>query len=356
MGEKVRVRIIKQDLISQFGTTPIVPYNWAMARIKKGHAVLYQPVQKDVSPPPKKQIVSTATDPGTTVQSKQPDIVWVQDNNFMGGAELSSQHVINVGKELGFDIGMITPQSFNIAVLRRAKLIVLNNMFTFNPSQFAEINRTIFEFQVPYVKYEHDMRELYDDRLSFSRRLFANSKMNVFISPLQNSKYHDIIYDMGYTVTLPLAIDTSEFYPSPKIKRIKNKAVHTSSNLHNKGAATLLSMVKAHNELSFDIYPGENDYILQMISEILNVTLKPRVSHDKMSDIYNEAEYLVHVPTGVWAGERVVLEAALCGCKLIINDNVGHKSWGWDFTDTESLRATLNDAPYAFWREIEGVM
>lgn len=354
MSDKVKIRLTHPDLINRFGITPTVPYSWAMEKIKNGHAVLFRP-----SDPPKvsqSNPVSPAQHIITHNPQKSYEIVWVQDYNFIGGAELSSQLVIDVGKDLGFDICMITPQNFDLRTLRRAKLLILNNIFTFTGTQMAELKRTIFEFQVPYVKYEHDMRETYPERLSFSRRLFAHSKMNVLISPLQKEVYCGIIPNMGYTITLPLAVDTSKFQPNSKIKRIKNKAIHTSGNLHNKGAAKLLSMVNAHTEMQFDIYPGDNRQIIQMFSELPNVTLKQRVTHDKMADIYNEAEYLVHLPTGIWAGERVVLEAALCGCKLVINDNVGHKSWGWDFGNTKALRAVLDDAPHEFWRKVEEIM
>jgi hypothetical protein len=62
------------------------------------------------------------------------------------------------------------------------------------------------------------------------------------------------------------------------------------------------------------------------------------------------------MPDIVCAGERVVFEAALCGCAVEMNGNVGHKSWNYDLSDTETLRETLRDAPFAFWRAVERYM
>lgn len=357
--EKIQVRLKDKDLVNRLGATPVVPYPWAMERIREGLAEIYQS-PKEHKPIETPCFVASVTAPVTqvapTVIKKRPEIVWVQDYNIMGGAELSSRQVINVGKRLGFDIHVLTPQGFNLGILRNAKLLIINNIWTFDSTQMIEIKRAIFEFRVPYIKYEHDMREIYDSRLSFSRRLFKHSKMNIFISPLHLQEYQKKIYDMSPPYTFPLAIDVDRFKPNPKIKRDMKKVVHASGNLHNKGAVTLLSMTKHRKDMKFEIYIGDNNLIAQMFAKVKNVVIKTRVDNDEMPNIYSSAGYLVHVPPAVWAGERVVLEAALCGCKLIINDNVGHKSWGWDLEDIDALRAKLKVAPYDFWRKVEKVM
>lgn len=356
--QKVKIKFNHADLRQMFGAVAEFPYDMAMDKIAKGQATLYHPPQP---------IPANVKGQGKPLQRPQqnintskikvirpPEIVWVQDANIMGGAELSSHQVITIGERLGFNIQLLTPQSFNLGLLRNAKLLILNNIWSFDASQMVEIKRAIFEFQVPYVKYEHDMREvIYEDRLSFSRRLFKNSKMNVFLSPLHLQEYQKKIYEMSPCITLPLAIDVDKFIPNPKIKRDMNKTVHTSGNLHNKGAMPLLAMTKQHPEMKFDIFVGDNNQVSQLFAQQKNVRLMPRTDNDKMADVYSGAGYVAHAPTDVWAGERVVLEAALCGCKLILNDNVGHKSWGWDLRDTQALRKTLRQAPYTFWQHIE---
>lgn len=362
----VQIRLINKDLAVRFGAYPTVPYPWAMKQVKAGHAEFYNPSPTKPSgnghkkpahllaPAVQEEPIIAVTK--TKVLRKYPEIVWVQDSNFMGGAELSSQQVIKIGEKLGFDIFTLTPHNFELGILRNAKLLIINNIWTFNVTQMVEIKRAIFEFQRPYIKYEHDMRELYNDRLSFSRRLFKHSKMNVFISPLHLQEYQQKIYEMSPSHTFPLAIDVDKFKPNPKIKRGMKKVVHASGNLHNKGHQKLLAMTVQRPDMKFDIFVGQNKLITQMFAGQKNVRLRQRLDIDKMPDVYSSAGYLVHLPIGAWAGERVVLEAALCGCKLIINDNVGHKSWGWDFKDTAALRAKLKQAPYEFWREVEKVL
>ena len=52
--------------------------------------------------------------------------------------------------------------------------------------------------------------------------------------------------------------------------------------------------------------------------------------------------------------DRVTFEAALCGCKIIANENV--ESWGLDLADADYLRGWLREAPYLFWGEVEKII
>jgi hypothetical protein len=76
-----------------------------------------------------------------------------------------------------------------------------------------------------------------------------------------------------------------------------------------------------------------------------------------MPALYSTAEYLVHQPDIVCAGERVIFEAALCGVpKIEMNGNVGHKSWNRDLSDTEGLRDWLRQAPFEFWKAVDAAL
>lgn len=277
---------------------------------------------------------------------KHFDIVWVQDAElgFVGGAELSGEEVLRIGQECGFDIGLITPGTFDIDVLRNAKILVLNNLFGFSDECFRALQAVIFEQKVPYVKYEHDHREL--GRLEFSRRLFRNALLNVFISPKHRDNHREIIGVDG--LVLPLAIDCSKYCAVQGVERKKGTAL--VSNVRNfKVWSTLQAYVSDHPEIEFTI-------LGDVVIHGNNVAHEGKVPPEDMPALYSRFEYLVHLLDGWGAGERVVFEAALCGCKVICNDKVGHASWGGDFTETDNLRRWLTQAPYEFWRTIERIM
>ena len=104
-----------------------------------------------------------------------------------------------------------------------------------------------------------------------------------------------------------------------------------------------------HPEIIFDVL-GEQNIITGD-----NVRYKGRVRYEDMPKLYSEHEYFVHLLDEPRAGERVVFEAALCGCKVIANENVGHLSWSL-LDNVDTLREALKQAPYAFWREVEGII
>jgi hypothetical protein len=112
----------------------------------------------------------------------------------------------------------------------------------------------------------------------------------------------------------------------------------------------LKAYVSEHPEIRFTVLATNG------VIQGRNVKTIPPVLPEKMPELYSAHEFLVHLPDAWCAGERIVLEAALCGAKIIANEKVGHASWGWDFAGTETLRERLAEAPYEFWRLVDGII
>ncbi|MEA1940016.1 MAG: hypothetical protein U9N03_05065 [Candidatus Caldatribacteriota bacterium] len=279
-------------------------------------------------------------------------IVWIQDMEKLGGAELSNKVVVDEGRKEGFNIVEMTPYNFSRELLRKAKLIILNNIWYFGVGQMESILECLFEDKIPYVKYEHDMREL--SRLGFSLPLFKHAVMDVFISPMHLTKHLDKM-EIPRSLVLPLAIDVDRWKPN-KIKRIKNRVVNTCGKLHSKGLMNMKTFVDSHPDKEFVFYTSENKLVKQMFANNERVKLNKPVKNGYLPRSYNGAEYLVHLPDTFWAGERIVFEAVLCGCKVIMNENVGHASWDWDWEDEKFLRKELKQAPIKFWEEMRKVI
>lgn len=269
-------------------------------------------------------------------------IAWVQDySRRHGGAELSNKAVVSVGERLGFDVVGVTPKNFPEAVLATCDLVVVNNFWQFSDRQ----TRLVMEVlkQKPFVKYEHDSREL--GRPEFAKRLFLNSALNVFLSPAHLARHKAALECDG--MPLPLAIETARYTPVPSVKRIPGRALIVGGWAKGgKTAGSLGRYVQEYSDLEFASVGHQIPGVA--------VTL-PFAEPANMPAIYSSAEHLVHLPDCFCAGERVIFEAALCGCKVTMNSNVGHASWGRDLTDPDGLRAWLDQAPYEFWRMIEGI-
>jgi hypothetical protein len=277
-------------------------------------------------------------------EARRTKVAWVQDNEpgFLGGAEISGERVAAVGDECGFRVRMVTPKAFDLEALFGAEVIVLNNLFRFPDDKFHAILSAIRERRIPYVKYEHDHREL--DREEFSRRLFQGSALNVFLSPMHLENHRARLGAGG--VALPLAVDADKFYPVPGVERIAGTALVCNVR-HFKTWENLNRFITERQDLAFTILGPPGTVAGK------NVHYQPMVPPDRMPLVYSTHEYVVHLLDGFGAGERVVLEGALCGCKVIANEKVGHASWGRELADNDGFREWLLEAPYRFWRAVD---
>ena len=78
------------------------------------------------------------------------------------------------------------------------------------------------------------------------------------------------------------------------------------------------------------------------------------VSHNQIPALYSQYEYFIHFPIKKFPCDRVTFEAALCGCKVVANENV--ETQGKDLSNMDSLREWLREAPHLFWKEIEQII
>lgn len=367
MPKKIWIELINRDLVRRFGKYLELPYNEAIGYVNKGNAIFKEDKKKTQEQ--EKAFVSTIelmpehinTNKDNLQKGKKyPEILWLQDTEKVGGSELSSMQTIRVGRKLGFDIGIMTPLNFSWESLHKAKLLILNNIWFFDNSQMGLLKRVMFEYQIPYVKYEHDSRHIQDDgRIEFARRLFLHSRCNFFISPAHLKFHQKYIFQMSPSHAIPLAVDADIFKLNNKIKRIKNSVVNAAGKLHsNKGLMPVLSFASSFPDYQITIYTDTYSGLVQLFKNLANVTLRPKVKNEELPDIYNAFEYLVHLPVTFGAGERVILEAALCGCKIISNEMSGHMSWDWmgKNPDMDLVKRKVTKAPYEFWKIIAKII
>jgi len=271
-------------------------------------------------------------------------VAWIQDNSRPhGGAENSNRCVVAVGERLGFDIVGITPENFHPRVLEECDVAVLNNFFQFSTAQMRMVLDFLWTKKKPYVKYEHDSREL--ERTSFSKRLFADSVLNVFLSPAHYRNHHVKLGCKG--ISLPLAIDVDAFRPVAQVVRDPRKALIVGGwRRGGKTSTSLRKYIESHRNLAY----------VSVGFEFPMTTCIPHRTLGEMPALYSSAGWLIHLPDMVCAGERVFFEAALCGVKVVANDNVGHLSWKRDLSDIDGLRDWLRQAPFDFWKAVQSAV
>jgi len=284
---------------------------------------------------------------GVASEVNEARVAWVQDFLKVGGAELSCETAVRVGRALGFGVDVITgetPVEIFDKILKSARLAVINNIIGLSTPHHKVLIEHIWDKNLPYIKWEHDHRELL--RPYFSRKLFHLSRMNVFLSPLHLENHMQKLSIEG--VALPLAIDPDQYQADSSVERKPNTAL--VCNVRNfKTWNNLQKFIRDHADWEFWILSGNGSLPV----EGGNVRRIPKVPPNEMPKLYSQVEYVVHLLDGYGAGERVVIEGALCGAKIITNERVGHASWGWEWNDRDFLSSQLIQALRDFWKIVE---
>lgn len=281
-----------------------------------------------------------AFDKGTATK-----VAWVQDYDKDGGAELSNYLVVKVGRSLGLDIVGVTSRNLNVKLLEVANVIVVNNFFNFGEDYRQQLLKSLYDGKAPYVKYEHDHREI-TERKAQGGRLFSSSALNVFISPLQMRNHVQAFGEeiAARSVALPLAVDADRYRLVPEVKRTPGSVLVPA---FAKGTPALLDHIVKNPGKQYTVV-GRYDF------KTNNAKTLPQVPPADMPALYNAHEEVLHLPDKIEGGARILFEAVLCGCRVIYNDNCAHRTWKeqFDWEDRNVLEARLRKAPYEFWRAV----
>ena len=283
-------------------------------------------------------------------------VAFVHDTplNFDGGAEISNRLLIQVGHDLGYDNHIF---SFNdqLNTLFGYDLIILSNIWRFDKDAMKIIMQAIRK--VPYVKYEHDYRSLEEmaegkyPRADYAEKIFHNSALNVFMSPDHKREHRRVLGVEG--ICIPSPVDVDRFKPIVGVTRkpgtaligVPRKSFEPVGYLpSDDGGADLIAYIQGNPDIRFDFL---NDLGCQ------DAACMSLVPHEKMPEVYSRYEYFVHLPQGRWSCDRMIFEAALCGCKVVANYKVGGLSWEMNLADKETLREWLRKAAYFFWSMIK---
>jgi glycosyltransferase involved in cell wall biosynthesis len=176
---------------------------------------------------------------------------------------------------------------------------------------------------------------------AFANKLYGAAMGAVFVSPMQRRLIESVI-----DVPLPSAviysrpqIDTSLFRPLELERDID--VLYVGSINRAKGYDNLIKRF-GPDRLTL-VGPNHLD------KPIEGNWLGP-LANEKLPEIYNRAKTFAHLPSWMEPMGRTVVEAALCGCELVVNDRVGVTSYeprDWREPSRVSRNATL------FWSDLE---
>ena len=355
-----KVRFTNRELIRRFGADPIPVTNEQAAQYMRDKTAV--PVTSFDDPPledTRPKVEETARHGGM-----RPLVGWVHDTEKHGGAELSNFTVIGAGRELGFGDYVCTPTTFDKAALVACDFLVISNFFFFKPDQYHSILDLIFEYGKPFVKYEHDHREVIGDeaRPELASLLFGHSFLNVFISPMQAENHRRHLGDLVEPFfLLPPAVDTRLFRRLPEVDRDPRKMVNVTGRLRDsKGFHHMLQfIISKQKEFNFEIYTRRPEEVESVFGKLGCVKVYPPVENDYLPKVYSSANFVIHLPRALEACGRTIAEGMLCGCSPITNENVGIRSFKEFHVgdskrfDGDLFRRKLERGVYDFWRAVD---
>jgi glycosyltransferase involved in cell wall biosynthesis len=173
------------------------------------------------------------------------------------------------------------------------------------------------------------------------RKLFARSALNVYLSPLHQRTIEGILGDARGrdSFVLKPMIDGTSFYNRGLERDIDFLFVGVIGEA--KGLAAMRERFRdADIHFVGKIAPGEKlDF----------GTWHGSVPYSDIPLYMNRAKHFVFLPRWPEPQGRVVTEAALCGCKLITNENVGATSFPFDIANLANFAGAADE----FWDAIE---
>lgn len=290
---------------------------------------------------------------------------------FNGGGELDNRMLLEEGKKMGLDIRAYARVS-NKYIHRLIKPVrqlhnspdiwILADLFNV-PEYGLSYDKGFLEEIINNQPYIH-LDNAYVDICSkgalpckgnkqncvtgcghgLSYELYKKSLLNVFLSPLHertiNGYFNNEFVNRSY-VLRPL-VDVTRFYNMHRERDIDYVYVGTISEY--KGYSNIES--RFGKERNF-LFIGKNATGRSLFGRHI-----PYIENDQLITYLNRAKNFVHLPEWKEPMGRTVIEAALCGCGIIHNENVGACSFDFDIADPANIRHSSKD----FWSRVREIV
>ena len=175
-----------------------------------------------------------------------------------------------------------------------------------------------------------------------NRTLFEKSLLNIFVSPLHASVFHKIYPVTGEKkyILKPL-IDVDMFTDKTQNRDIKYAACGGMGE--SKGFYNIMKKFPNEEVILFGndstFLPDKHNY-----GKVVG-----RIPYEKMPEFLNRVENYIHLPRWIEPHGLIVNQAALCGCKLITNENVGAMTHGYNIMNRNAYKDTAPD----LWNKLE---
>jgi hypothetical protein len=276
--------------------------------------------------------------------------VFVED--YAGGAELTSEALI-----APYEKEVIKIKSSNVSKeivdQNRDKRWIFGNFYSLSLQNImyiikSNIDYSIIEYDYKICKYRSKEKHTLVEgscnchETPYGKLIhlfFRNSNMNWFMSEYQRQVYLD-----SKSVTLEKSKVLSSIFSRQTLDLIDEIRQENTTKTNKKYIIL--------NSASW--IKGTQDAIAYANKESLEYELVSGLSYNDMLDKIGSSYGLIFLPKASDTCPRIVIEAKLLGCDLVLNENVSHKNEKWFSTNNlDEIKQYLESRVSYFWREYE---
>jgi glycosyltransferase involved in cell wall biosynthesis len=271
-------------------------------------------------------------------------ILWAADfdtKEHKGGAQQTNDVMIQAGRKLGHSISLYTGGSLPKST-SSYDVIILNNITKYKKAQIEALTDT-----GKCIRYEHDywVAENYPE-------LYKKVIHTVFLSPLHKKTTEEKVgYKINNCSLVPSPIDSDLFQLGEE--KEKCSALWVGNICKEKGSDGFIDYAKSNPEYKFYVAGWGSE--VEPVMELENVEFLGEMDLKDLVKEYQRCEYFYHRPLWKEPFGRSVIEAYLCGCNLLVNDNVGAVSWDWDYSNYDLIKKKTQ-SQNNFWKTIKDVL
>jgi glycosyltransferase involved in cell wall biosynthesis len=291
----------------------------------------------------------------TPFREKKPDIIIVADfyaRDIMGGAELTTQALIDSCPD-NINLAALYSRDITIELMQKYKdsYWIFTNFSGMNlnliPTAAANLDYSVIEYDYKFCKYRSIEKHRHIENTSCNcheeihgkliSAFYLGAKNLWWMSEAQEQRYVDRFPFLAESesVVLSSVFDDKFFIEVSKLNkedRDRSGWLVLDSNSWIKGTDDAIKHCQDNN-LSFEKLSG--------------------LSHSEVLEKLSAAEGLVYLPKGGDTCPRLVIEAKMLGCKLVLNEYVQHKDEIWFNTeDPFDTNAYLFASRERFWNSI----
>lgn len=300
--------------------------------------------------------------PSEPTLSIRPDaqIIFVADlfaDDYVGGAELTTQALIDASP---LRVQRLHSSRVTMELLEAGqdRHWVFGNWAALDPNLIptiiANLSYSVVEYDYKYCRYRSPQKHAHDTGSpcdcheqwhgKLTSAFYLGAKHVWWMSEAQQEHYHRLfpfLADRPSTVLSSVFDD--RFFVAVKALRAaapptadRKKWLVLGSSSWVKGRQAAEEHCRSHG-LDYEVIWG--------------------LPYEEVLERLSRAEGLVYLPAGWDTCPRLVIEAKLLGCKLVLNDNVQHRDEEWfDTDDTLTTESYLYAARDTFWNAIRQAM